>query len=161
MSLDKYVMRGFTSSLGSGEGKWVASSAPPSSTTPSPNSSSHHSGGTSFVLGGLPTSKPGRSQSNSQGGYTEDRYSFNPDKVQESGTVHERHSYKHCFQATSCSDGLTSTFGKNLALSLCFYGIALGLVIFVIYKYAGNDHSERWYSTPANVSRHARPLWDR
>lgn len=159
MSLDKYLMRGFTGSLGSGTGKWVATSTPPPQNTP-PQHSSNHDRGSSFVLGGSPSARSGRSHSHSQN-YKEDRYSFDSERVRDSGTVQDRHSYKECFQATSLSDGLTSKVGHRVLLSLCLYGIALGLTIYVIFAYFGNDNTEHWYSTPDNLPRHARPLWDR
>ena len=55
MSLDKFVMRGFTASAGSSMGQWVAKTEQPQSQEYQAQSSES---GTSFVLGANPLSQP-------------------------------------------------------------------------------------------------------
>ena len=55
MSLDKFVMRGFTASAGSSMGQWIGKSEQPQQQSYQPAS---QEGGTSFVMGANPLSQP-------------------------------------------------------------------------------------------------------
>jgi hypothetical protein len=84
MSIDKFIMRGMTGSLGSGGDTWVAKATPPPQTTQPTHT--HQASGTSFVMGGgglgRPSNKP---QSGREQGAEESWRSFDSRSIRENG----------------------------------------------------------------------------
>lgn len=169
MSLDKYVMRGFTGSVGSGEGRWVASSA---SATPDKSAVSQHQGGSSFVMGGGGLRPKPTPNSSSKEAYNEydsskgeamgrgDRYSYDADKVRDKGTQHEYGQHPGCFGSRSFNDAINTKRGHQFMMAVILYGIVLAVIIFCLIAMFGNGNNEDFYTAPG-VSKNAKPMWAR
>jgi hypothetical protein len=171
MSLDKFVMRGFSGSTGSGEGRWVASSSAQSNS--SINSGSRAQSGSSFVMGGgglrprPTTSSPrggGRSSEHdgsrgeaSGGG---DRYSFNVDKVRNKGAEHKSGQHQGCFgrDGRSLNELASTQRGHRIVVGLAMYGIGLFILIFLLVAFLGAGKNDDYYELPG-TSKKARPMW--
>jgi hypothetical protein len=170
MSLDKYVMRGFTGSVGSGEGRWVASSAP----SPSSNASaSQNSSGSSFVMGGGGARpRPGGANSGSRNSHGEydssrgeamgggDRYSYDANKVRDNGTQHKYGQHPGCFGSRSFNDAINTKRGHQFVVSIVLYAIVLFITIFCLIALFGDGKNEDFYSAPG-VLKQAKPMWAR
>lgn len=169
MSLDKFVMRGFTGSVGSGEGRWVANSAPNAQAAPV---ATQHPAGSSFVMGGgglrpKPVTNGGSKNSCSEydsskgeamgGG---DRYSYDADKVRSKGTQHNYGQHPGCFGSQSLNDAIQTRRGHQVMVGVALYGIALFILIFCIIAMFGDGKNEDFYSAPG-LSKKARPMWAR
>ena len=168
MSLDKFVMRGFTGSVGSGEGRWVSSSGAQSNT--SPNSDSRAQSGSSFVMGGDSLrARPSGSGSRSSG-YSEfdnskgeafgggDRYSFNAERVRNKGTEHKQEQYKGCFGSSSLNELASTKRGHRVVVGIVMYGIGLFLIIFLLIAFFGGGKNEDYYELPG-TSKKVKPMW--
>lgn len=170
MSLDKFVMRGFTGSVGSGEGRWVASSS--SSQQASSSVGRQHQSGSSFVLGGGGAVSRSGSSSKGKASYSEhdssrgeamgggDRYSYDPDKVRNGGTQHDYGKHPGCFGSKSLNDAANSRQGHQVVVGMLFFGIALFVTIFCIVAVFGNGGDDDFYKLPGS-SRKAKPMWAR
>lgn len=91
MTLDKYVMRGFTSSVGNSSGQWVARSPDSQqSQTFQPN----NDGGTSFVLGGGIANSSARGKAAPK--HRDNDYLFNATNVLSEGTSGGRTIPSNC-----------------------------------------------------------------
>lgn len=169
MSLDKFVMRGFTGSVGSGEGRWVASSAPNTQAAPV---ATQHPTGSSFVMGGgglrpTPTTNRGAKESYSEydsskgeamgGG---DRYSYNADKVRDKGTQHNYGQHPGCFGSKSLNDAIQTKRGHQVMVGVVLYGIALFVLIFCLVAMFGDGRNDDFYTAPG-LSKKAKPMWAR
>jgi hypothetical protein len=170
MSLDKFVMRGFTGSVGSGEGRWVASSSPNASSN---SSASQSSSGSSFVMGGSGVRpQPSGANSGSKNSYSEydssrgeamgggDRYSYDPNKVRDNGTQHKYGQHPGCFGSRSFNEAINTTRGHKFVLSIVLYGIVLFITIFCLIALFGDGKNEDFYSAPG-VLRKTKPMWAR
>jgi hypothetical protein len=164
MTLDKYVSRGFSGSLGSGEGKWVQSSTSSSHSQSAAQSSINHQGGTSFVMGGgglrgRPSGSKERSQNDS--GYADDRYSFDAHDVRHSGTGRHSKGFKDKDQSASLNEWMSTKRGHKVVIGIAMYGIMLFILIFLLISLFGGGSKEGFYTAPAGLSRGARPMWER
>jgi hypothetical protein len=157
MSLDKFLGRGFTGSLGSGEGRWVAQATPHQQ----PSQQGSTQGGTSFVMGGGPLKGRPQANSNKDNQYREERYAFDAHEVRSKGSVKEVKQHKECMRFTSVSDALSTRRGHQVLVGIAMYGIALMVGIFLLYAYFGSSDTDGYYTPPPGLSRNARPLWDR
>ena len=160
MSLDKYVMRGFTGSLGSGEGRWVATAAP---ATSQPSQRPDSSSGTSFVMGGNPRGGGG-SRAGGQGStqqFREDRYSFDAAEIRSKGSVKEIEKAERSFMVTTFADAISSKGGEKFLTALFFIGLLIVGLVYVLSSMTGDDLYDRREYRPHALGRAARPLWDR
>jgi hypothetical protein len=168
MSLDKFVMRGFSGSVGSGEGRWVAS--PGSQGNNSLNSGSRAHSGSSFVMGGgglrarpTPSRRAGERCSEHDGSSGEasgggDRYSFNVDKVRNKGTDHKHGQHQGCFGGRSLNEIASTQRGHRIVVGLAMYGIGLFILIFLLIAFLGGGKNQDYYELPG-TSKKARPMW--
>jgi hypothetical protein len=170
MSLDKFVMRGFTGTVGSGEGRWVSSSSAPNNN--SINSGSRAQSGSSFVMGGgglrpRPTqsSKSGTRYSEHDGSMGEasgggDRYSFNADRVRNKGAEHKSGHHQGCFgrDGRSLNELANTQRGHRIVVGLAMYGIGLFILIFLLVAFFGGGKNEDFYELPG-TSKKAKPMW--
>jgi hypothetical protein len=169
MSLDKFVMRGFTGSVGSGEGRWVASS---NQTAPTAPVATQHPTGSSFVMGGgglrpKPSTNSGPKNSCSEydsskgeamgGG---DRYSYDAEKVRDKGTQHNYGQHPGCFGSKSLNHAINTKRGHQVMVGVALYGIGLFILIFCIIAMFGDGRNEDFYTAPG-LSKKARPMWAR
>jgi hypothetical protein len=164
MSLDKFVSRGFAGSLGSGEGKWVQTSSTTSLSNQAANQRVGHPGGTSFIMGGggLGARPAGSKESpRRDSGSPDDRYSFNAHDIRSRGTTRHSQESKNGIQAESLNDWMRTKRGHQVVVGIAMYGIALFILIFLLVSLFGSDSNEGFYSAPAGLSRHARPMWER
>jgi hypothetical protein len=171
MSLDKFVMRGFTGSVGSGEGRWVASSVPTAQAPAAPVT--QHPAGSSFVMGGgglrtrpTPTanSKASHSEFDSSKGEAMgggERYSYDPDKVRSKGTKHEYGKHPGCFGSRSFNDTINTKRGHQVMVGVVLYGIALFILIFCIIAMFGDGNNEDFYTGSPSLPKKAKPMWAR
>jgi len=169
MSLDKYVMRGFTGSVGSGEGRWVASSTQAPQAAPV---TTQHPRGSSFVMGGgglrpkpaVPaTNKNSYSEYDSSKGEAMgggDRYSYDADKVRDKGTQHDYGKHPGCFGSKSLNDAINTKRGHKMMVGIVLYGIALFALIFCLVAMFGDGKNKDYYTSGA-LGQKARPLWAR
>lgn len=160
MSLDKYLMRGFTGSLGSGEGKWVATAAPHATQS---SHRSDSSSGTSFVLGGGNSGSSG-SQARRETptrDYREDRYSFDATEVRSKGTVKQIEKSEKSFVVTTLNDSLSGSGGGKVLRAIFFIGILIVSLVYVLSSMTGDEAYDRGEYRPSRLDRAARPLWDR
>jgi hypothetical protein len=170
MSLDKFVMKGFTGSVGSGEGRWVASS---NSTTQAPNTITQHPTGSSFVMGGGglgPRPNLGSSQKGSHDQFDPskgeamgagERYSYDPDKVRDKGTRHDFGRHQGCFGSTAFNDAINSRRGHQMMVGVVLYGVALFVLIFCIIAMFGDGKNEDFYTGSPVLPKKAKPMWAR
>jgi hypothetical protein len=168
MSLDKFVMRGFTGSVGSGEGRWVASS----SSTQAQPAATQHASGSSFVMGGGGLRPKPSAGTKSSDAYSEfdsskgeamgggERYSFNADKVQNKGTQHNHGKHPGCFGSSSFNEAISTKRGHQIMMGVVMYGIALAIIIFCLVAMFGDGKNEEFYTAPG-LSKKARPMWAR
>jgi hypothetical protein len=170
MSLDKFVMRGFTGSVGSGEGRWVASSAPNTQAAPV---ATQPPAGSSFVMGGGGLRpKPAVSSSGAKNSYSEhdsskgeamgggDRYCYDADKVRDKGTQHNYGEHPGCFGSKSLNDAIQTKRGHQVMVGVVLYGIALFVLIFCLVAMFGEGRNEDFYTAPG-LSKKAKPMWAR
>lgn len=169
MSLDKFVMRGFTGSVGSGEGRWVASSA---ATTPTQPVATQHQGGSSFVMGGSGLRPRPTPDSRSKGSHSEfdsskgeamgggDRYSYDAGKVQDKGTQHNYGEHPGCFGSKSFNDAINTKRGHQVMVGVVLYGITLFILIFCLIALFGDGKNEDFYTAPG-IGKNAKPMWAR
>jgi hypothetical protein len=162
MSLDKFVMRGFSSSLGSGEGNWVTKTQQYQGPTQQ-QTVVRHEGGTSFVMGGgplkgKPNPKQGRDTS-----YKEDRYSFDAEAIRNGGTMRRRKSSggHGADEGVSLVEAANTNKGHKIAVGIAMYGILLAVGIVLLIVYFGDGSNEGFYSAPAGLSGDVRPMWER
>lgn len=163
MSLNKYVARGFTSSVGSGEGKWVQTSAPAAASSGA-TPSSNHEGGTSFVMGGggLRGRPQGtRELSHRDSSQSDHRYSFDAHHVRHKGTARLSGASKGSDETQCLNDWMNSSRGHRVVLGIAAYAIALGVGIFLLIAAFGGDDNKSFYSAPAGFSRKMKPMWER
>jgi len=170
MSLDKFVMRGFTGSVGSGEGRWVASSAP--TTQAQPSSTTQHPAGSSFVMGGGGLRPKPTGPSNSKGSYSEydsskgegmgggERYSYDVQKTRDKGTQHDYGQHPGCFGGKSLNDAVNTNRGHQAMVGIALYGIGLFILIFCLVALFGDGKNEGFYVVPG-MSKKAKPMWAR
>lgn len=170
MSLDKFVMRGFTGSVGSGEGRWVASSA--STTQTQPTATNQHAAGSSFVMGGgglrpKPTGPAGAKDSCSEHDSSKgegmgggERYSYDFEKTRDKGTQHNYGQHPGCFGSKSLNDAINTKRGHQAMVGIALYGIGLFILIFCLVAMFGDGRNEDFYTAPG-LSKKAKPMWAR
>ncbi len=143
MSLDKFVSRGFTASTGGGLDTWVAKTSPsPSANTPAPVGTGS---GSSFVLGGSPSSRVGSSRAGeAMGGRGMDYHS----RTGASRGATEAGAPRDTFERRSLAENtILSLFPKSdprTVLSLLFV-LGLSVVGYVLLRITGvtqNDNSD-------------------
>jgi hypothetical protein len=164
MALDKFISRGFTSSVGSGEGRWVQTSSSPTQTTSADKFAGNHQQGTSFVMGGGGLrGRPAASRDKAGGSasYTEERYSFDAHDVRHQGTGRGSKHARESKEESSLNDWMNSTRGHRVVLGIGCYLIAMFALIFLIVSAWSGGERESLYSSPAGVSRKVRPMWER
>lgn len=160
MSMDKFIMRGMTGSLGAGGDGWVSKASTPAQTTSS--AQSKHSEGTSFVMGrGSLSRSPSRSSSGRDHGSEAGYRSFDAKSIQDKGTVRKGEVCGGSFQSQSFSEALTSSKGQRFMTAMILYGFVVFGIIFSLISLFGDGKSEDFYSAPASLSPNARPLWAR
>lgn len=162
MSLDKFVMRGFSGSLGSGEGRWVT----PTQQYQGPTQQQtvvRHEGGTSFVMGGGPLKGKPSPKAHGDKTYKEDRYSFDAEAVKSGGTMRSQRSRSSpgAGESMSLIEAANTRRGHKIAMGLAMYGIILAVGIVLLITCFGSGANEGFYSAPAGFSRDVRPMWDR
>jgi hypothetical protein len=162
MSLDKFVMRGFSGSVGSGEGRWVT----PTQQYQGPTQQQtvvRHEGGTSFVMGGGPLKGKPSPKAERGRSYKEERYSFDAETIKEGGTMRSRRSgsSRDGGSGLSLIEAANTRKGHKIAMGLAMYGIILVIGIVLLITYFGDGKNEGFYSAPAGFSRDVRPMWDR
>jgi len=160
MSIDKFIMRGMTGSLGSGGDDWITKTVPTTNTVQPINT--NQGGGTSFVMGGggagrsPRTTSSGREQGGDQG-----YRSFDAKSIQSNGTVRKAEQGGGSFQARSFSEALSSSKGQRFLLGVLLYGIAIFALLYILFHMFGDGKSDEFYTAPSGLSPKARPLWDR
>lgn len=171
MSLDKFVMRGFTGSVGSGEGRWVATSA--QTTQQATTQVTQHPAGSSFVMGGgglrarpapgvgakNPHSEHDSSKGEAMG--SGERYSYNADKVRDKGTQHEFGQHPGCFGSKSFNHAINTKRGHQVMVGVVLYGVALFVLIFCIIAMFGDGRNEDFYTGSPSLPKKAKPMWAR
>jgi len=135
----------------------VATSAPSQQSSPRAGGDT----GTSFVLGGGGLKGRPQGNSNREGQYREDRYSFDPQEIRNKGSVKELQDHKECLKFTSVADALSTKRGHQVLVGIAMYGIALIAGIVLLCAYFGSGDSDGYYAPPPGMNRNARPLWDR
>ncbi len=171
MSLDKFVMRGFTGSVGSGEGRWVATSA---QTTQQPAAQvNQHPAGSSFVMGGgglhaRPTTSASSRNTHSEHDPSKgeamgsgERYSYNVDKVRDKGTQHDFGKHQGCFGSKSFNDAINTKRGHQVMVGVVLYGISVFVLIFCIIAMFGDGRNDDFYTASPSLSKNAKPMWAR
>jgi hypothetical protein len=148
MSLDKFVMRGYTGSVGNSSGQWVARS--PDSQQPQtfqPN----NDGGTSFVMGGGGLARPyyrnggrGRNVPN----YRDEDYMFNSADVSSGGTAMRRDAPSGCFGARGGSSG-----GMDGQKAIIFIFIIIMAIVCAFVALSGATGSRAKAKRPAGYNR--------
>jgi hypothetical protein len=156
MSLDKFVMRGFTSSVGSSQGKWVSSG--PQTQAP-PAYQANHEQGSSFIMGGGALSRPPCRDSKETGKHipklVDDRYSYNANDVMRGGTSNCGGIPSNCIGGGNTSSG---TIDSQKAVPFVFYAIAVILCAMVAMASSGPSKQQRDKSkTPAYGEGTSRP----
>jgi|GEM_PF-6196291 len=150
MSLDKYVCRGYSGSVGDTTGNWVGRASETPSTSAAPVA---REGGTSFVLGGSKASTGGyRSKSNNQAELARARES---DDIVHRGTRLYSHNRdkgdirQNCFGGSSKSfqDYDPSSAVPPRFLRFALFGVA---ILAVWYAYC------TWSDSPSNRVRAER-----
>lgn len=172
MSLDKFVMRGFTGSLGSGEGKWVSTSSAATSEIKQ-NTMNPHPSGSSFVMGGSSVGfKPRIVQkaaakdryseydsSNGEASGGGDRYSFDRDKVRDKGTQHSFGEHrKGCFGGPKSLDKAALKRRHQITVGIVLYGVALFALILCLVVMFGDGKNSEHYNIPTSLNG-AKPMW--
>lgn len=162
MSLDKFIMRGLSSSLGSGEGNWVAKTQQYHGPTQQ-QTVIRHEGGTSFVMGGGPLKGRPAPKSGSENSYKEERYSFDADSVRQGGTMRGQRARgeRDSGGGMSLAEAANTKKGHKIAVGIAMYGILLAIGIVLLISYFGDGANEGFYSAPAGFSRDVRPMWER
>ena len=160
MSIDKFIMRGMTGSLGSGGDNWVSKTTPQPQNVQSTNH--NHSSGSSFVMGGGGLGKrPARTESSREQGGDASWRSFDGRSPREEGSLRKGGGGDESFQRTSFMEALLSKRGQRFVATVVMYGTVIFSLIFVLYGMFGGELSENFYSVPSSLSPHARPMWDR
>jgi len=165
MSLNKFVMRGFTTSAGSGQGNWVSSSPESQgSQTFQPN----NDGGTNFVMGGGGLSNPSYRKGTSSrhvAGFRDADYEYNPSDVMNGGTGGRREAPSGCFGggASSGSGGLDGQKGIIFAFILVM-ALACALVAMTgpsRQKTPRGKNKPNPYGEVYENGRRGQPVWYR
>jgi hypothetical protein len=164
MSFNKYVSRGFTGSAGSGEGRWVQSSGSSPGSQGSTSRVANPPSGTSFVMGGgglrgKPTASTHSSERDS--GYCDNRYSFNAHDLRQNERSRHSQDPRDGAHAASLNEWMSTKRGHQIVVGIAMYGIALFILIFLLISLFGSGKGEGFYTAPAGISRHARPMWER
>jgi hypothetical protein len=160
MSLDKFVMRGFTGSMGSGEGRWVSSSSQYQGQAER-QSVITHQGGTSFVMGGGPLKGRPAVKDNTGRSSRDELYSSDPDRGKYTGTGQQGNGYYKTHGNKSFVEWAGTSKGHRVVVGIAFYAIFLILGIVLLVRYFGLGSNDSFYSAPAGFSREMRPMWDR
>jgi hypothetical protein len=137
MTLDKFISRGFTSSVGDSSGTWVARDP---STQPAKSFVPQAEGGTSFVLG---STRPGVGKSAQQSKpfeYRDPFYGFNEESVRYGGTRQHHNAHPGCFgnssrRARGYSGGGGGTSGTidghKAVVALFMAAIIVGIAVLI------------------------------
>jgi hypothetical protein len=160
MSIDKFIMRGMTGSLGSGGDNWVSKVTPPSQNVQTTNQP--HSSGSSFVMGGGGLGKrPSKTESSHEKGADDSWRSFDGRCPRDQVNMRKGGAGDESFRRTSFAEALFTKRGQRFVASVVMYGAVIFSLIFVLYGMFGDGESEHFYSVPSGLSPHARPMWDR
>lgn len=137
MTLDKYISRGFTSSVGDSSGTWVARDP---ATKPAQSFVPQAEGGTSFILG---STRPGVGKGTQQSKpfeYRDPYYGFNEEAVRYGGTRHQQNSPSGCFgssprrsrgYAGGCGGTSGSIDGHKAVVALFMAAIIVGIAVLI------------------------------
>ena len=138
MTLDKFISRGFTSSVGDSSGTWVAKDP---STQPAKSFVPQAEGGTSFVLG---STRPGAGKGMQQNKPFEDRdpnYGFNEEAVRYGGTRQHQNTHSGCFGSAprrsrgysgGGGGGTSGTIdGHKAVVALFMAAIVVGIAVLI------------------------------
>jgi len=165
MSLDKFVSRGYTSSLGESSGKWVAQdsrAATPPATSHYPN----HESGTTFVLGAT-SANPGRAygEKSKPFEYRESDYTFNRDDIRHEGTRSHRNAPSGCFGSSNGNASGGTIDGHKAVVGLFMAAIVVGIAVIATGGWSQDTPKAGEYRTPieryTGAPRQPLPVWDR
>ena len=130
MTLDKFITRGFTSSVGESSGSWVSkdpSKQPATSFVPKAE------GGTSFVLGSTRPNTAGSRTNGKPFEYRDPYYGFNEESVRYQGTQRGNNAPSGCFgSASRGSRGGNGTIdGHKAVVALFMTAIVIGIAVVI------------------------------
>jgi len=163
MSIDKYVLRGFTSSTGGGVAGWVAT-APQGQQQPQQPARNAGDTGTSFVMGGAGGGGRTASKSSARPSARES-YGFGVKEreIRDSGTRGTGELPKQCFgsrrdQGGAQAKDYSGTLIPAAFVALAFLGIAYVLInsLGLIPKPISREHRA---TSEADVYRRRQPSW--
>lgn len=164
MSLDKFVSRGYTSSLGESSGKWVAQDSQ-TAAAPATSHLPNHESGTTFVLGAT-RANPGRvyGENKKPFEYREADYTFNHDDIRHEGTRSHRAAPSGCFG--SAPSGASGTIdGHKAVVGLFMAAIVVGIAVIATGGWSQDTPKAGEYRTPieryTGAPRQPLPVWDR
>lgn len=154
MSLDKFVLRGFTASTGGGADGWVAKTSQPYTQQTVKES---HNSGTSFVMG------RGRPQSSSNQ-HSKEAMASHREEVRTHGTRGSGTLPKQCFGSSGSSQSSSIPYSGTVIPAMFF----LMAIIVIVYLAAGSSaansrlhSSDSRMTTDADVYRRFQPNWSR
>jgi hypothetical protein len=178
MSLDKFVMRGFTGSTGQSMGQWVAK-APQAGAAPQPQTRTPQpgEGSSSFILGSGGNLRPNYNAKDgfrdSQSKNCQDGYSFQALDVMQRGTTPPKNTMrqKSCFSTPTFRGGGGEGAGEvqaYKAITILFFLFAV--LVLVAFMYAGRvpnrevREDDVYWRAPAerqvDFGRGMRPSWE-
>lgn len=158
MSLDKFVLRGFTASTGGGCDGWVQKTAQPytQNTVREPESR-----GTSFVMGGAGRPTSSASKQSSSSGQSMEAFSSTKNDLHNKGTRGTGPGSRQCF-----GGGGTQAEPSQLSAKLipaAFFMVSFLGAAYVLINYMGlvpNTRREQFQeSSEADVYRRRQPAW--
>ena len=171
MTLDKFICRGFTSSVGDSSGTWVArdpAAQPAKSFVP------QQEGGTSFVLG---STRPGvgkEMRQNKPFEYRDPYYGFNEEAVRYGGTRQSQNGHSGCFGSSSrrlrgASGGGSGTSGTidghKAVVALFMAAIIVGIAVLITSGMKVDSPKAKGFQTESRgkkpPSRSVPPVWYR
>jgi hypothetical protein len=143
MSLDKFVMRGFTGSTGQSMGQWVAKAPQAGAAAPQARTPVAGEGSSSFILGNGANLRPNYVAKDgfreSQSKSCQDGYGFHAQDVMQRGTTplknHPRS--KSCFSAPTFRGGGGEGAGEAQAfkaITILFFLFAVLVMVAIMYS---------------------------
>jgi hypothetical protein len=142
MSLDKFVMRGFTSSAGSGDGSWVGRAGAPD-TAPQKTEGS----GSTFVLGGsagLMRTIKAQGPQRSAATYRDHEHSFDQGELLNYGAGGRRSIPPNCLGGGRGGGGSSQGFNSNAVVGV-WLALAAAVVMFLILSQShSNTVATEW-----------------
>lgn len=155
MSLDKFVMRGFTGSLGSSHGRWVATNQQPTQPSSHPP---RQGADTTFMFGGQGRISKGPYSKHKDSGHSEERYTFNAESTRYEGTrerdldsKESRHSRR---ESARHDDVIEEKLGPAIILvAILLAALVVGATSLIIDSPSGDNSS-----SPSLLQRRSRMM---